>query len=73
MKYKILLFLLFSSLIISAKQIEVCNSCNVKTIKEAIEIAEDGDEIHIKKGVYKENNILINKAVSLIGEKGGNY
>ena len=70
MKYKILLFLLFSSLIISAKQIEVCNSCNVKTIKEAIEIAEDGDEIHIKKGVYKENNILINKAVSLIGEKG---
>ena len=70
MKSKILLFFFFSSLIVSAKQIEVCNSCNVKTIKEAINIAEDGDEIYIKKGVYKENNIIINKSISLIGEKG---
>jgi len=70
MNYKILLFFFFSTLTISAKQIEVCSSCSVKTIKEAIDIAEDGDEIFIKKGVYKENNIIINKTVSLIGEKG---
>jgi len=70
MKSKILLFFFFCTLIVSAKQIEVCSSCSIKTIKEAINIAEDGDEIYIKKGVYKENNIIINKTVSLIGEKG---
>ena len=70
MKYKILLFFFFSTLIISAKQIEVCEICTVKTIKEAIKIAEEGDEILVKKGIYKENNIIINKSISLIGEKG---
>lgn len=70
MKHKILLFFFFLSLTISAKQIEVCSSCSVKTIKEAIEIAESGDEILIKEGIYKENNIVINKSISLIGEKG---
>ncbi len=70
MKYKILLFFFFSTLIISAKQIEVCETCTVKTIKEAIKIAEEGDEILVKKGIYKENNIIINKSISLIGEKG---
>lgn len=70
MKYKILLFFFFSTLTILAKQIEVCSSCSVKTIKKAIEIAESGDEILIKEGVYKENNIVINKSISLIGEKG---
>lgn len=70
MKYKILLFFLFTFLIGTAKQIEVCGSCDVKTIKEAVEIAEDGDEIYIKKGVYKERDIIINKGISLIGEEG---
>ena len=36
------------------KQIEVCASCDVNTIKEAIELAEDGDEILIRSGTYKE-------------------
>ena len=52
-----------------AKQIEVCNSCNIKTIKEAILIAVDGDEIIIKSGIYKEHGvILINKSVKIRGE-----
>lgn len=70
MNAKILLFFFFITLTISAKQIEVCSNCTIKTIKEAIAIAEDGDEIYLKKGVYKENNIIINKSISLIGEKG---
>ncbi|NQV77418.1 MAG: nitrous oxide reductase family maturation protein NosD [Lutibacter sp.] len=70
MKSKLLLLLLFSTLFISAKQIEVCNTCSVKTIKEAINIAESGDVIFIKKGIYKEHDITINKSISLIGEKG---
>jgi len=53
---------------IHAKQIEVCSTCNVKTIKEAILKAQDGDEIIIKAGTYKEHGvILINKSVKIIG------
>jgi nitrous oxidase accessory protein len=70
MKCKILLFFFFISVAVSAKQIVVCESCGIKTIKEAIKIANDGDEVFIKKGIYKEQNITINKSISLIGEKG---
>jgi len=70
MKFKILLFFFFIAVAVSAKQIVVCESCSVKTIKEAIKMAQDGDEILIKKGTYFENDILINKSISLIGEAG---
>jgi nitrous oxidase accessory protein len=70
MHTKLLLFFFFITLTVTAKQIEVCNNCTIKTIKQAIEIVEDGDEIYLKKGVYKENNIIINKSISLIGELG---
>lgn len=70
MKYKFFLFFLFIAVAASAKQIVVCQSCSVKTIKEAIKMAQAGDEIFIKKGIYFENDILINKPISLIGEKG---
>ena len=52
-----------------AKQIEVCSTCEISTIKEAISIAVDGDEIIIKSGTYKEHGvILINKSVKIRGE-----
>ncbi len=70
MNYKCLFFFLISTFTVSAKQIEVCNTCTVKTIKEAVKIAESGDEIFIKEGIYKEQDIIINKEISLIGEKG---
>lgn len=70
MKYKILLFFFFISIAANAKQIVVCESCGIKTIKEAIKMANNGDEILIKKGIYKEQNIIINKSIKLIGEKG---
>jgi len=70
MKYKILIFFFFIAVAVSAKQIVVCQSCEVKTIKEAIKMAKDGDEIFIKKGVYKEQDIVIDKPISLIGENG---
>lgn len=70
MRFKISFFLFFSILTSTAKQIEVCNSCNIKTITEAIRISVAGDTILVKKGVYKEQNIIIDKSISLIGEKG---
>jgi nitrous oxidase accessory protein len=50
------------------KQIEVCGSCEVTSISQAIEQAEDGDEILIKSGTYKEHSILVNKSVKIQGE-----
>ena len=70
MKNIALFFFLISATFLQAKKIEVCNSCPISTIKKAIEIAENGDEIFIKKGIYKENNIEINKSVTIYGEEG---
>jgi parallel beta-helix repeat protein len=42
-----------------------------KTIQEAINAANSGDTIYVKAGIYNEN-ITINKAISLIGEKPEN-
>jgi nitrous oxidase accessory protein len=64
------LFILLTFFIstVFGKQIEVCSTCETKTIKDAILKAEDGDEIVILKGVYKEHGvILINKSVRIRG------
>jgi nitrous oxidase accessory protein len=45
------------------------NSYPVKTIKKAVELAQNFDTIYIEKGIYKEGNITISKSISLIGEK----
>ncbi|WP_029520102.1 nitrous oxide reductase family maturation protein NosD [Persephonella sp. IF05-L8] len=51
-----------------AKTIIVCPNCEISSIKKALQIAQDGDTILIKKGIYKEGNILVKKSVKLIGE-----
>ncbi|WP_297472855.1 nitrous oxide reductase family maturation protein NosD [Persephonella sp.] len=51
-----------------AKTITVCPDCEISSIKKALQIAKDGDTILIKKGVYKEGNIVVKKSVKLIGE-----
>lgn len=48
--------------------IEVCATCNFKSIKEAIKQAKAFDTIVIKKGTYKEMNIVIDKPLTVIGE-----
>ena len=70
MRINNLLFFLFFISALQAKQIEVCESCTIKSIKDAVAIAKNGDEILIKAGLYKEHDIIVNKAVALIGEKG---
>lgn len=65
----LLLFILgiFST---QAREIVVCNTCEVTTIKEAVALAQDGDLIRIKAGTYKENDIhIINKSIKIVGEK----
>ena len=53
---------------INAKTITVCPNCEISSIKKALQLAQNGDTILIKKGIYKEGNILVKKSVKLIGE-----
>jgi nitrous oxidase accessory protein len=48
--------------------ITVCKSCGVKSISEAIEQSNANDTILIKKGTYKEYNLIINKPLTILGE-----
>ena len=68
MKLHLGIALFFISIYTYAQTIEVCSTCEVKTIKQAVQNAEDGDTILIKKGVYKEQDIhIINNAIHIKG------
>jgi nitrous oxidase accessory protein len=70
MKKGILIFLTFYFLVPSillGKTIEVCQSCKLSNIKEAIQLATDGDTVLVRGGKYFETKILINKSISFIG------
>jgi nitrous oxidase accessory protein len=40
----------------------------VSSLREAVGIAKDGDSILLKNGVYREGNVVIQKAITLLGE-----
>ncbi len=61
------LFFFISEATVS-KTITVCKNCPVSSIKKALELTEDNDTILIKKGIYKEGNIVVKKSVKIIGE-----
>ncbi len=67
MKYLLVVFS-FLTINLQANTIEVCATCSSKTIKEAIAMAKEGDTILVKKGLYRETKIFINKGIHLIGE-----
>jgi len=67
-KLKVLIAsILFSSLTYT-KELIVSQSGSIKTIKEAISVANDFDTIIIKEGEYSEGNIIVDKKVKIIGE-----
>ncbi|MEW4923898.1 nitrous oxide reductase family maturation protein NosD [Algibacter sp. 2305UL17-15] len=51
-----------------AQTIEVCNTCTISTLKAAIYQAKDFDTIIVKKGIYKEHKILVDKPLTIIGK-----
>ena len=63
----LILSVLLSNLTFS-QTIEVCKNCTTTSLKEAITNAKDFDTIVVKKGTYKEHNIIINKPLIIIGE-----
>jgi len=66
--FQLLVIAFFSGTSLWSKTIEVCASCEVKSIKQGIAIAADFDTLLIKKGNYKEFNIVVDKPLTLKGE-----
>ncbi len=65
--YSIFLVLLVGMQSICA-QIEVCTTCEVKTLSDAVSKAKPHDTILLKNGIYKEYNILIDKPLTIVGK-----
>ncbi len=64
------LMVFISAFSVYGKQIEVCDSCEVTTIKEAVALSQDGDEIILKGGIFKEHDIVIEKSIHIKGING---
>ncbi len=62
-----LLFLLCFPLF--AQQIEVCKTCPTSSIKSAVLQAKPHDTIILKDGIYYEDDILINKPLTIKGTR----
>ncbi len=68
-KLPLTVFILFMGASLWGKTIEVCSSCKVKSIKEGVALATDFDTLLVKKGTYREFNIVIDKPLTLMGEE----
>ncbi|NRR92168.1 nitrous oxide reductase family maturation protein NosD [Winogradskyella undariae] len=64
----LLLVLFLASRNSFAHQIEVCKTCPISTLSDGIAQAKDFDTIVVKKGTYKEHNVIVNKPLTIIGE-----
>lgn len=53
-----------------AREIRVSPTGAIKSIKEAIDMAQDGDTILLDGGVYKEGQLTLEKSITLIGKNG---
>ena len=67
MKFLIIFLLIFVSNL-HAETITVCETCTFKSISIAVDSAQVGDIVLVKKGIYKETKINVNKAITIIGE-----
>ena len=61
-----LLILIFRVIPLDAKTITVGKNQNIKSINEAVNLANDGDTIEVSSGIYNEN-VVISKPVNLRG------
>ena len=70
MKYFAILFLIcfVTGVNLQAKTVEVCSTCKVNSVREGIAIASSFDTVLIRKGTYREYNLVIDKPLTLLGE-----
>ena len=64
----VLLAVILMAKLTVAQTVEVCKTCPISTLKDGIAQAKDFDTIVVKKGTYKEHNVLVNKPLTIIGE-----
>lgn len=74
MKYRINISLVFTLVLLvqigHAKEIRVSPTGKIKSIKKAIDMAQDGDTVLLDGGVYKEGQIVLEKSITLMGMNG---
>ncbi|MBT8254605.1 MAG: nitrous oxide reductase family maturation protein NosD [Flavobacteriaceae bacterium] len=51
-----------------SQPIEVCSSCEIKTIKAGISMVKHGDTLLIKNGTYSEYDLIVDKPMVILGE-----
>jgi nitrous oxidase accessory protein len=66
----LLIFLFVGGLLgeISSKEVEVCKTCPITTLKAAFSIIDTGDVIVLHKGEYKEHDLEVFVPFSLVGK-----
>lgn len=67
MKWLITIASLFFAASAFGKTIIVGKDKPISTLRQGIKLAKDGDTVLLHKGTYKEGNIIIDKAIHLIG------
>ncbi|WP_282160389.1 nitrous oxide reductase family maturation protein NosD [Ulvibacterium marinum] len=50
------------------RTITICSTCKISSIKQGIAMAVEYDTLLVKKGTYKEHNIIIDKPLTLLGD-----
>jgi nitrous oxidase accessory protein len=50
--------------------LDVCTSCKFRSISDAIQAAKEYDTLDIRKGVYYEFDLIIDKPLTIMGEEG---
>ena len=65
---KLIPLLICFPLFLKAQSIEVCPKCPINSIAQAVAKAKKGDTIIVQKGTYPENNILLDKPLTLSGK-----
>lgn len=63
-----LIAIILSTLSLQSKTIRVGPFESVTQIKQAIDMAQPGDTILVRAGIYREGNIILQKSIVLIGE-----
>ena len=70
MKNILTILLLFIVSNTFANTIVVGKDKPVSTLRQGIKLAKEGDTVLLNKGTYKEGNIIIDKAIFLVGTGG---
>ena len=69
MKYLLVfLVVIFMTSSTVAQTIEICKTCPISTLKDGITQAKSFDTIVVKKGTYKEHNVIVDKPLTIIGK-----